>query len=1355
MKKFFKKSLNILMALMTLVNMFIEPICVLASEPVKGDLAYGDQYVRENNGSVNVVDGAFVNEGDVEVRKTVTKLDSNGNYEVKFEVRGKNYSKTTTNTKDIYAVIVFDRSNSMTEGNNKWSNVKNAARAFAEGLIKKYSKANIAVVTFGTTAKTTQEFTNSNLKNISDNKLFGEEPNGGNAGATNLHAGLEKAKTLLSNIDKDIDKDAKDKDAKKYVVVISDGAPTKYEINGSGGNGRTTSYNCIDKAVSSANDLKGSGAEIFTVGYDLSSEIIYKGKDKTDYWGNIVWTDSYKNSTAESILKLIATDASHYVSSDQDNIVDKLKDIASSTTVYSPAGTNLTITDNIGSSFTSSDDTDNDGKIVLNTVKKITEEWQEAGRFNITINENSTTDWHNTNDNFSYSYTDNISSKEINKTCTKNPVVYWVQPEYGYTIEYYYSNVKDESKTVTGNSHEGKTVFVTDEMIEANNKIGYKSVNVIPKSKSIEIKKDTSLNVIKVYYDIDDTQVKDLKYTVRYFKDGVLQEKDTINKTKTVHVLESNYINVDLNEINTTNMYTGYKFDHSKPAVIPASVETGTVIDIYYAKDDSQKVEVKYTVEYYVDGVKQENDTKVVTDRIWVNAEKKLNVKKEEINTTNKYTGYKFDYSDPETIPNVVADGTVIKIYYVKDESKTVNVKYTVEYYKDGVLQENDTKVDAKNIWINATKELEVNPALINTTDKYVGYKFDHSDPETIPSVVADGTVIKIYYVKDESKTVNVKYTVEYYKDGVLQENDTKVDAKNIWINATKELEVNSNYINTTNKYVGYKFDHSEPETIPNVVADGTVIKIYYVKDDSQKVEVKYTVEYYVDGVKQENDTKVDAKNIWINATKELEVNPALINTTDKYVGYKFDHSEPETIPSVVADGTVIKIYYVKDDSQKVEVKYTVEYYVDGVKQENDTKVDAKNIWINATKELEVNPALINTTNKYVGYKFDHSDPKTIPNVVADGTVIKIYYVKDDSQTVEVKYTVEYYKDGMLQENDTRVITDNVWVNDDKVLAVNVDEINTVNKYKGYSFKNTNPEIIPEVINDGGVIKVYYVRNSYPYIIYHVEKGNTENILGIQKGTKKYKDTVKVKECEYTGFTFDSKNKEEIVIDTDNNVAYVYYTRNVYSYNVEHYLEGLDGRFTLKETNEIKNVLYGSEIEYTPNNYAGYTYDSSMTYAPSKVEDGEEVVRLYYRLNSSRVIVHYVVKVDDEYIPFTKAAYDKNGKLIANFEGVELEDAIITGKIGATFTTDLRVVYEYALNGIYEGNILTDANAKKLDGQTITSTIEIEEKEYTYVYEAPRGGDVPPQTGASILGYANYLLLLALIYLVKKYIEVK
>ena len=162
-----------------------------------------------------------------------------------------------------------------------------------------------------------------------------------------------------------------------------------------------------------------------------------------------------------------------------------------------------------------------------------------------------------------------------------------------------------------------------------------------------------------------------------------------------------------------------------------------------------------------------------------------------------------------------------------------------------------------------------------------------------------------------------------------MQENDTNVDAKNIWINATKELEVNSNYINTTDKYTGYKFDHSDPEAIPNVVADGTIIKIYYVKDDSQKVEVKYTVEYYIDGVKQENDTQVGRKDIWVNATKELEVNPNHINTTNKYTGYKFDHSDPETIPNVVADGTVIKIYYVKDDSQKVEVKYIVEYYKD------------------------------------------------------------------------------------------------------------------------------------------------------------------------------------------------------------------------------------------------------------------------------------------------------------------------------------------------------------------------------------------------------------------------------------------
>ncbi len=54
---------------------------------------------------------------------------------------------------------------------------------------------------------------------------------------------------------------------------------------------------------------------------------------------------------------------------------------------------------------------------------------------------------------------------------------------------------------------------------------------------------------------------------------------------------------------------------------------------------------------------------------------------------------------------------------------------------------------------------------------------------------------------------------------------------------------------------------------------------------------------------------------------------------------------------------------------------------------------------------------------------------------------------------------------------------------------------------------------------------------------------------------------------------------------------------------------------------------------------------------------------------------------------------------------------------------------------------------------TITDTIGFETKEYTYVYESPKGSDipVPPQTGSEYTIYANYLLLVAIVYLLKKY----
>ena len=99
-------------------------------------------------------------------------------------------------------------------------------------------------------------------------------------------------------------------------------------------------------------------------------------------------------------------------------------------------------------------------------------------------------------------------------------------------------------------------------------------------------------------------------------------------------------------------------------------VTSGIVLYAQWEEDDTQTKTISYTVEYYKDGVKVDNDTQTVTKTVWVNDDSTtLEVKKDEINTTNMYEGYAFDYTDPSTIPETIANGGVIKVYYVKDEN--------------------------------------------------------------------------------------------------------------------------------------------------------------------------------------------------------------------------------------------------------------------------------------------------------------------------------------------------------------------------------------------------------------------------------------------------------------------------------------------------------------------------------------------------------------------------------------------------------------------------------------------------------------------------------------------------------------
>ena len=1115
-----------------LVAVAVSTIVFAEYKEQKGDIRFGNNI---SNNSITVTEGNLVEQGDIQINKTVSKIDDNGNYKVTFEVKGKDVETHTSNKKDVYAVVVLDKSGSMCNSYNcskdeKWTSAVDGAKTFASTLHEKLPNAKIALVTFsgskgwGDNAYNDTEKLRDFAKADFSNVNFGT-PNGG----TNLYAGLYEANKLLTS-------DKVPKDAIKYVVVISDGEPTYYyDDNGyTKGQGSYMDATTETKTKEMAKTVQKS-AEVFAIGYD------YNG----------------------TILSEVASGADHVYLSDPRTIVTKFTDIA---TIMGKAnaGSDATLTDNIGAKFVM---TDAQGNKYTSEKFDIT----EAGKtfsFNIKINEEDITEdgWYPTNADFELTYTDPKGTTKTIKS-TKNPEVYWIAKRYDYKIEYYYDGQIDNTLTETGKDVKGKEITVSEENIKNNTKEGYSLTSVNPSTRKIVISSSEE-NLIRVYYERNSYD-----YEVHYFFNG--NEDESLIETKSAKY----------NDVITTytdKVKTGYKLQKTENLPLTIGVENN-IINVYYVTDNTQTKELSYTVEYYKDGKKVDNDTQVVKQTKQVLESDTLTVKKSEINVTNKYVGYKFEKTNPETIPNSINDKGVIKVYYVKDM-----FEYTINYYYNGKIDNSKTESS------NAKYE-----TVISTypDKKEVGYKLEKT--ENLPLTVSEDktkNVINVYYVIDENQTKELSYTVEYYKDGKKVENDTQVVKETKHVLESDTLTVKKGEINVTDKYVGYSFVKTEPSTIPNSIenkgiirvyyernsydyevhyffngnedeslietksakyndvittytdkvktgyklqktenlpltigVENNIINVYYVTDNTQTKELSYTVEYYKDGKKVDNDTQVVKQTKQVLESDTLTVKKSEINVTNKYVGYKFEKTNPETIPNSINDKGVIKVYYVFDESQTKELSYTVEYYKNGKKVANDTQVEVATVHVLEPNTLQVNQDKINIENKYVGYKLEKTNPETIPSEINNGGIIKVYYILDDGQTKTLTYTVNYYKDGNLVKEDTETIYETKQVLESDTLTVKSEEINIKDKYVGYKFVKTNPELIPEVIENKGVIDVYYEKDTFTYEVrYYFNRELDESLT--EKNVALYGDKI-------TSYT--DKAKEDYTLETVENLPLV------------------------------------------------------------------------------------------------------------------------------------------------------------------------------------------------------------------------
>jgi len=245
-------------------------------------------------------------------------------------------------------------------------------------------------------------------------------------------------------------------------------------------------------------------------------------------------------------------------------------------------------------------------------------------------------------------------------------------------------------------------------------------------------------------------------------------------------------------------------------------------------------------------------------------------------------------YTDEETFTYNVAGNLDLYAVWLADMTQTHPLTYLVQYYKDETVLLG-TETVTKPLWVAADPQvIPVDPV---DRDLYLpyGYKFNRTDPAAIPTTIANGGVIKVFYVPDYDQTNALIYTVEYYKDGtVFIDSDEFTD--NVWVAAEQILTVQTVDIN---KYLptGYTFDRTEPTPIPGTIADGGVIRVYYEIN-------KYTITWVdYNGDELEVDRDVNHGTI-PSYDSAAPTRPATAQYTYTFTGWS------PTVVSVTGDAT-------------------------------------------------------------------------------------------------------------------------------------------------------------------------------------------------------------------------------------------------------------------------------------------------------------------------------------------------------------------------------------------------------------------------------------------------------------------
>ncbi len=592
--------------------------------------------------------------------------------------------------------------------------------------------------------------------------------------------------------------------------------------------------------------------------------------------------------------------------------------------------------------------------------------------------------------------------------------------------------------------------------------------------------------------------------------------------------------------------------------------------------------------------------------------------------------------------------GKVLIHHYKANKKEDGTYEYTEEKIADDELLEG--KVNDK---YSSTPHLNL--------EKYKLIQDEEGNyiiPENAIGTYTTGTVEINYYYEEKEVSITVHHYIEGTTTPVLLKDGT--EAEDVKMLGKKGAEYTTTRVLNVNLAKEYELVEL-PKNWRGTYGEDDITVTYYYREVKREITI---IKYAEDGT-----TVIEGAKFKIRAKDSEELLDEEIYVTDEEgkITVTLGTGTYEIIEIEVPEGYVLPENPVtqleitrktpsKENiniiSEREKGTVTVHHYLEGttenVPSEDGTLIEDEK------KSGSIGEPYVTKASEMISRKYELVEvPENSSGQYAKGNIEVTYYYKIKDTSV----LVHYYK-AVKNEDGTYENTEEK-LSEDVLIKGNVDDL-----YQTVEAEDIPEyyELVEEPVNKEGIMALeqtevtyYYKIKEYEYIVNYLEK-DTGKVLNEQKESmEEYGTEIQVSNeiIDIAGYKYDSADKESIVIKKENNIINIYYVKDKFEYVIEYYFDGIKDN----ELTETKIATYEENIEECPDKVKqGYEFDR-VENLPLQISSNvsDNVIKVYYRIKDSQVVVKYVDKETEEEI---SEQVIKEGKVFDTFDITEDEKEI-------------------------------------------------------------------------------------------------